>query len=136
MAACTGRPGATGEAGDPGSSAPVGGIVVELDVFSGRPNPEWTLSATDGARFTDLWRSAPIVDPRSVPNNLGYRGFIVTMPDLGTARVQDGFVQVTGKDGVSYRSDQDRAIERWLLRSGSSQLEDSLVDYVAEQIPR
>src|SRR4029453_8944325 len=52
-------------------------IVVEIDIFSGMPNPDWILPAGDAteflARLSGLQKTA--TRPRSA--NLGYRGLVV-----------------------------------------------------------
>lgn len=47
-------------------------MVVELDVFSGLPNPRWTVDAGDFWTFLD---SLPPGDPPEPPG-LGFRGFV------------------------------------------------------------
>lgn len=132
MAACTAGSGSDGEL----DQAAAGRTVVELDIFSGRSNPSWTLSGDDAGQLLELLRSAPIVGRRSIENNLGYRGFIVKASGIGIVRVQNGIVEVTGENEVTYRGDPDRVIERWLLESGRGQLGESVYDVVDEQLPR
>ncbi len=60
-------------------------INVELDVYSGRPNPSWQLSQTEA---DDLLALIPIIQNqtaiKAVENDaLGYRGFIVTIKNGG-----------------------------------------------------
>ncbi|MEV6691404.1 hypothetical protein AB0M35_08040 [Micromonospora sp. NPDC051196] len=52
---------------------------VELDVFSGRPNPRWTLSATQRAHLIDQLRagSVPLLSAAAGESRLGYRGFVL-----------------------------------------------------------
>jgi len=52
---------------------------VELDVFSGRPNPRWTLSPAQRADLIDQLRAGtiPLLAADSGESRLGYRGFIL-----------------------------------------------------------
>ena len=50
---------------------------VELDIFSGNPNPAWTLSDADSAHFLEKLALLPAASPAEFATNLGYRGFIV-----------------------------------------------------------
>jgi len=61
------------------------GFRVELDVFSGRPNPTWPLTAEESQ---DLLARIGQLSPGGgpVPAGLGYRGFIVYR--IETARPQ------------------------------------------------
>ena len=60
------------------TAAHVSQIAVELDAFSGRPNPTWTLppelARTVSDALSDSRSDAPAL---AVPGNLGYRGFII-----------------------------------------------------------
>jgi hypothetical protein len=90
---------------------------VELDIFSGRPNPRWTLDGREEAELIErlLDRTVPIVAPSDSDGHLGYRGFIVrasgaTAGELtarglpSTFRVRDGLGQSI-----------DMGAESWLL---------------------
>ena len=50
---------------------------IEMDIFSGRPNPVWTLTADEGAALARLVAHLP---PAAAPAqvDLGYRGFVVS----------------------------------------------------------
>ncbi|MFF7485734.1 hypothetical protein ACFZBC_09570 [Streptomyces luteogriseus] len=56
-------------------------LEVELDIFSGMPNPKWILSRREEGELTERIQAAPEqVSPVSTseePFNLGYRGFII-----------------------------------------------------------
>jgi len=67
---------------------------IELDAFSGRPNPKWVESqerAASVSRALSLLAEAPV---RPEPDHLGYRGFIIRQRGLH-ARVYGGYVTVT-----------------------------------------
>lgn len=90
---------------------------VTLDVFSGRPNPSWTLSPDEEA---DLARRLSGLPPSEAPpaaEDLGYRGFTLSgAPVLeGMAsdiRIANGVVTVSGED-VRHLVDV-AGIEHWL----------------------
>lgn len=94
---------------------------VELDIFSGRPNPRWVLDSQEEQEFLVRLSdgSVPIVSLSTVEDALGYRGFIIradgataailTARGLPTSfRVRDGFGQTL-----------DVASESWLLYSAA-----------------
>lgn len=67
---------------------------VELDAFSGRSNPTWTLPADKAARVRDALARLPATDAAPRPEGLGYRGFVIR--HAGTeARVYRGMIDVT-----------------------------------------
>jgi hypothetical protein len=56
-------------------------LEVELDIFSGMPNPTWTLTPQEESELVDLVRAAPEqISPVATEDEkfgLGYRGFII-----------------------------------------------------------
>jgi hypothetical protein len=84
---------------------------VELDAFSGRTNPAWTLSPAEAAALRALLGSSDGAgdDVPPPPEGLGYRGFLVR--DAGRVlRVFAGTVQ----DGPRMWADRLGA-EAWLV---------------------
>lgn len=53
-------------------------MTVELDVFSGRPNPTWTLSEKESTELLNLLKSLPAAKESNEEDGLGYRGFILS----------------------------------------------------------
>ena len=96
---------------------------VELDIFSGRPNPVWGLTAAQVDEMGEIVRKLPLAteEPPSHPG-LGYRGFVVTDDARRSWRINafKGFVQITDQGRVEVRSDLNRRLERWLLSSAGS----------------
>jgi hypothetical protein len=113
---------------------------VELDVFSGRPNPTWTLSDEQTLALGELLgglehtgRSAARFD------GLGYRGFLVQLaaPESRTISnlyAGNGMVEIeTGGEKITYL-DPDLRVEKWLLESGKPYLEAGLYDSLLEEL--
>ena len=99
-------------------------IEVELDAFSGRPNPRWTLSITDAEELARRLAELPPGEPPDEPPALGYRGFELTNPgEVGDLppriRVYAGGVSLIGDDGASHYRDE-RGIEAWLIGQARS----------------
>jgi hypothetical protein len=99
---------------------------VELDIYSGRPNPIWTLEpalASDLiSRIACLNSTGKAVE---CSQNLGYRGFIVQFLDAGsnaiqTVRACSGIIEVTNATGSGYYADPQKQVELWLLASSAS----------------
>jgi hypothetical protein len=81
-------------------------IFVQLDVFSGRPNPSWELSPSESGELLKQLSLLTEVDKNNAPfhDNLGYRGFIISFQEDGSTkpppnvyRVYKGFVLMNGK---------------------------------------
>ena len=110
-----------------------GTVAVELDVFSGRPNPTWTLAEPDATAYREKVGGLPVASSGQVANNLGYRGFVVRTGDEVVV-VQRGVVRKTKGSTTAYASDPNRDLERWLLRSGRSSVEPEVLTSVEREI--
>lgn len=98
---------------------------VEIDVFSGHPNPVFTLQESEAAQVKALLSkaqaSAKPNDINSVfPSRLGYRGIFIRQ--VGTNQTVVSEIQLRGKDilqksgaGESWQGVPDRALEQYLL---------------------
>ena len=67
---------------------------IELDAFSGRPNPKWLESPERAASVSRALSSLVEAPDRPEPDHLGYRGFIIRQRGLH-ARMYGGYVTVT-----------------------------------------
>ena len=106
---------------------------VELDIFSGRPNPMWRLSDADTTTLLCELDELPEAPPVAIANNLGYRGFVVHIQhDEGETRlvIQNGTIQAVRGDSTTYYRDSDRELEQWLLNSGRPFIDDSIATVV------
>lgn len=112
-------------------------VHVEVDLYSGRENPSWDLRESEAEELrTRLATLSPDTDgPRPAPDGLGYRGLHVTV-DSGDARqriaLAAGVVTIE-TDPPSERRvlrDPDRALEKWLLRTGKEHLGADLLQYL------
>jgi hypothetical protein len=86
-------------------------------VFSGRPDPEWQVTADARARLQAIWlalmRGASAPPPAPA---LGYRGCALRCPPGEEWLAYGGVVSYTAASGVvDRRSDPERTFERTLL---------------------
>lgn len=102
---------------------------VTLDVFSGLPNPSWTLSTS---QYADLQsRVAPlragVFETGFEPAEWGYKGLIVSAPNAPTVRIIAGveakaaYLQFEGRSSTLI--DPTRQIEQWLLQTSGGLVE-------------
>ncbi len=111
-------------------------VSVTLLVFSGKPDPDWTLSLSQEKEFRQRLGSCPVASSKqlqSSPEELGYRGFAVhfTGPNGWSAvRVYAGVIVGAG----FVLNDLDRSLERWLLASGTHQIDQNLSRYIDSEI--
>lgn len=108
---------------------------VELDIFSGMPNPTWILTDAEADSFVKQLAALPPTSSRELSGNLGYRGFIVQCTQGANTqliRIQNATVHIS--EGVTnvYAHDEDRELERWLLNTGKPHLDNELLQ-IAER---
>ena len=113
---------------------------VELDVFSGRENPTWILSAQDERVFIEKFRSLPKIKGEvSVWNGLGYRGLIVRGGSIenmsvGDIKIYNGTVSAIIENNASNYSDPGRVLELWLIKTAKGHIEDELYESILKKI--
>ncbi len=101
---------------------------VEMDAFSGRPNPSWELDAEEAEQVARL--VAPLTAlaaPEELPTGLGYRGFhLVGLRGADELVVWREVVQNLHDGGVSQWRDPERSLEQFLLKSAQPHVDSSL----------
>src|SRR5688572_16669026 len=79
---------------------------VVLDVFSGRPNPRWQLSADEAEDLENHLGGLPQTNPAEIPAPLGYRGFrIQAENDVNITVTTNGLVVVHSNSGDKFYRD-------------------------------
>lgn len=114
---------------------------VELDIYSGQPNPRWALDATQSAELARRLAALPPSAAGSLPDGLGYRGLRVAPHDPAAPgeriEINAGVVQVTRVDGSVRRcADPGRTLERWLIETGRGHIDPALHRMVACEAAR
>ncbi len=107
------------------------GIEAILDIFSGRPNPRWTLSDEQVNDLQARLRTLPEASPVAPPG-LGYRGFLVTNPSNddrlpGQLRAFASVVAITTAQATNYYQDANN-IEEWLIEQARSREHGEVID--------
>lgn len=118
---------------------------VELDIFSGRPNPTWALSSEETQTLFQQMSALPHAEATHIPDTLGYRGFVVTFTaaiegqwgachTITTARVYRQTIELYDGNSLRYYIDKDRAIEQSLLASAQPHLSNDLLEQMRQSI--
>lgn len=95
-------------------------MLVELDAFSGRPNPAWELDAASSDAVRQLVARLVAASGRPAePPGLGYRGFVFT-DGTDRSRAYKGYV--IRPDVVL--ADPSLSVERFLLDHLPAELQD------------
>jgi hypothetical protein len=113
-------------------------MIVEFDVFSGRPNPTWSLSAAQITELKGALEDLPPADKPVSADELGYRGFIISNPGRAAGMppkiVIFGGV-VTTTDGVVRSCRDVHRIEHRLLLQAAEYGYKALADAVLRGMP-
>lgn len=107
---------------------------VELDIFSGKPNPMWSLTNAVADKLLEQLAALPLTSARELSGNLGYRGFIVQCTQGGNKRlirVQNGIVHISEGETNVYAYDNNRELEHWVLNTGRPHLKDEIYQIAA-----
>lgn len=114
---------------------------IELDVFSGRPNPRWEMSGTQ-AEFLRRLRSLKVSPAgASTGDGLGYRGFVVRpnggpVDGFDEVRLYKGSAVVRQGDRSETFSDPERSLERWLLDLARGHVDEEVLEYIRSEMGR
>jgi hypothetical protein len=105
-----------------------------IDVTSGLPSPEWSLTAAETEMLIQQIAALPPIDAPALFDGLGYRGFLIFLGSQ-TVRVQSGYVVAEDGNNVikSYR-DVDNQLEKWLLNSARPHIAPEFYDFLEEGI--
>jgi hypothetical protein len=109
----------------------------ELDIFSGVPNPTWSLADAEADSFMKRLAALPRTVPGQFPGKLGYRGFIVQCrqgTDAWSVRLQNGIVHISQGATNIYADDEQRRLERWLLNTGKPYLKAELFQIAESEL--
>ena len=108
-------------------------LQVELDAFSGQPNPRWDLAPADGEAFLTALRALrPERAGARAPDGLGYRG-IVVRTNGEEIRLYRGMVFARRGGRVDVFADPERALERGLIRSAPAPLSQMVLSIAASE---
>jgi hypothetical protein len=115
-------------------------MVVQIDLYSGRPNPRWSLDEAQSAELIRRLDAMPEVDKGEPAQGLGYRGVIVTMQDGASGRpvtiiVSAGIVLERFYNGTERRRrDLGRSLESWIINTGRSHLDPTIYKHIKQQL--
>jgi hypothetical protein len=104
---------------------------VTLDIFSGRPNPCWTMRPEDEKELARQLAGLPPAKEVPGGDGLGYRGFVITnhagqSGRPAEVRVFEGVVTIRSDAGISTFRDTN-FLEKWLAEQAREQGLESLL---------
>jgi hypothetical protein len=111
---------------------------IELDVFSGRPNPTWALSDQEGKEFLAKFKALTASDSHKPHyDGLGYRGFKVTeFQDYDKVTVLEGIVEARRGEKTYRWRDQEKTLEKYLLKLAKDHVDEGIYKVVESSIDK
>ena len=115
-------------------------MLAEFDMFSGRPNPSWTLLDTETKTLVEKLKSLPAATDGAVNDRLGYRGIVLMSTDdsdtgFVNVIVSAGLVIVTESDSRQRRlADVGRSLERWLAETSRGKVDPNIYAGVQSEL--
>ena len=107
--------------------------VVTMNIYSGRPDPTWTLEGGDLAEL--MTRLDALPEAQGAPpasGALGYRGLTVSFPDGQELQTAAGRAAI----GAAAFDDKGRGFERWIVGTGRAQTDGKALDAALAQIDK
>jgi hypothetical protein len=104
--------------------------IVELDVFSGQPNPQWTLTPEEASEVRRRLDRLPLAGSGSMPSGrLGYRGFYLHHAGAICDRVgvSAGLIFGTEAPAAGTIYQDANGLELWLIGQARTRGFDALV---------
>ena len=101
--------------------------VVTAFLFSGRPNPQWELTAKQSAVWMNLWQQAA-TSSKDVerPSILGYTGCRLQYNEHSHWLIYNGCVSFYNKDSVVSKDDKYKEMEKFLLQTAPNDIKNVL----------
>jgi len=111
---------------------------VEVELYSGRENPRFTLTATGTGELINRLALLSPTNELAAAEPLGYRGLRVETDAAGISEIHlfNGVITVERAEGAARRSDPGRELERWLIDVGAEQLAEEEVTFLHVELNR
>jgi hypothetical protein len=100
---------------------PADEVRLTLGIYSGRPDPTWTLAGAEAAAVERAIQALPEAAGSPPEGGLGYHGFTVARAGINVTAYL-GTVWAGGSGPQVIRQDPGRTVERLLLELGRAEL--------------
>jgi len=105
---------------------------VEVDLYSGRPNPAWSLTPEEVAQLVKGVNGLAPADEVEPPSRLGFRGLRFRLyaggREIASAESFDGHLRFQDPAGPRHLADPGGEVERWLLATGQGKIESQVYE--------
>ena len=111
---------------------------VEADLYSGRPNPAWSLTPEEVSRLVGRIEELAPTDAAEPPGRLGYRGLRFRLSaqgrEIASGESFDGHLRVRDSAGLRHLADPGGEVERWLLATGQGKIEPRVYETLRDEV--
>jgi hypothetical protein len=107
---------------DPTPAGPAQEVSVTLGIYSGRPDPTWTLTSAEAAAVERAIAALPETTGSAPEGSLGYHGFTLVRGGSTITAYEGTVWEADGTGPQVLRQDPGRSVERLLLDQGRSHL--------------
>jgi hypothetical protein len=110
---------------------------VEVDLYSGRPNPSWPLTPEEVARLVERVDGLEPADEAEPPGRLGYRGLRFQLHaqgrEIASGESFEGHLRFQDSAGLRHLADPGGEVERWLLGTGEGKIEPQIYQILRDE---
>jgi hypothetical protein len=121
----------------PGERPAPDAATVEVDLYSGRPNPSWPLTPEEVAQLAERAGGLAPAAPMEPPGRLGFRGLRFRLyaqgREIASGESFDGHLRLQDAAGPRHLADPGRGLERWLLETGRGKIDPQLYEALRNQ---
>src|SRR5262249_10091164 len=109
-------------------------MVATALIYSGRPNPSWTLAPATTAEVTAALKALPALpDGGRAEPGLGYSGMMLDVSAPGDSKATWTFSKGVATQGDHRFSDAGRKVERLLIESGRMHIDQQIFSQLLDQ---
>lgn len=108
---------------------------ITLNIFSGRPNPTWTLTGADEKKLTDRLASLETATdrrPSGVFGGLGYRGFTIARSVKGAKSMATVHESIVDRAGADFNVVDETGIEAFLVGTAGGRVPEEVLAYLSQ----
>lgn len=112
---------------------------IEVDIFSGRPNPTWEAALEEAEGIQTVLASLPAAEGAVPPLSaqLGFRGFLLfDLQNNQRVHVQGAVVMLQRGTTITAKSDPERRLQQALIRLARTHLDPDLYAFLLSQVSR
>lgn len=102
-------------------------------MYSGRPNPQWTVSQKEYGKLLPAVKALPETEPIPQPSLLGYSGVVITAGNTHICVFNENITVTENKKAKGYK-DSGRVIEKKILSAMPAEVLQEIKGLLPQQL--